>query len=472
MGERREIFGRRKNGEQFPAEASISKLEIAGGKIFTVVLRDITARKRIEAALAEERALLAQRVEERTAALSVANVELARAARLKDEFLAGMSHELRTPLNAILGLSEVLQEQVYGLLNEKQLKALCNIEESGRHLLALINDILDLSKIEAGKLELEIAPIPVESVCQASLRMINQSANRKQLKISSTFDSAVMTVQADGRRLKQILVNLLSNAVKFSPDKGAVGLEVNGNAEHGLVHFTVWDTGIGIAQKDLEQLFQPFVQLNATLSRPYPGTGLGLALVHRMIELHGGSVAVESEPGKGSRFTVSLPWQEQAEPIIKAEELVTPRKPLIHHVLTNAASPASADQPVILLAEDNESNIKTLSDYLLFRNYRLVIARDGNEAIARARQERPHVILMDLQMPDMDGLEATRRIRADAKMGTIPIIALTALAMPGDREKCMQAGANDYLSKPISLKGLVKAIESQIHESSKRQVVN
>ncbi len=397
---------------------------------------------------------------------------MARAARLKDEFLASMSHELRTPLNAILGLSEALQEEVYGPLSEKQFKSLHRIEESGRHLLALINDILDVSKIEAGKLELEIGPVSVESVCRASLGLIKQTAHKKQLKVSSTFDSQVTTIQADGRRLKQILVNLLSNAVNFTPEGGTIGLEVVGDAENEAVHLTVWDTGIGISQEDLPRLFQPFVQLDSSLSRQYAGTGLGLALVHRMAEMHRGSVSMESQKGEGSRFTVSLPWRESVKdsrdkgPKLQDEGLSVTN-------LRSLTFQPSDLQPLILLAEDNEDNINTLLDYLQVKGYRVIVARNGHEAIERAREKRPDVILMDIQMPGMDGLEATRHIRADADASTglstglaaVPIIALTALAMPGDRERCLEAGANEYLSKPVSLRGLVKVIETQLNRN-------
>jgi len=446
------------------------------------VMLDITERKRVEAALEEERASLTRRVTERTAELSAANAELARAARLKDEFLASMSHELRTPLNAILGLSEALQEEVYGPLSEKQFKSLHRIEESGRHLLALINDILDVSKIEAGKLELEIGPVSVESVCRASLGLIKQTAHKKQLKVSSTFDSQVTTIQADGRRLKQILVNLLSNAVNFTPEGGTIGLEVVGDAENEAVHLTVWDTGIGISQEDLPRLFQPFVQLDSSLSRQYAGTGLGLALVHRMAEMHRGSVSMESQKGEGSRFTVSLPWRESVKdsrdkgPKLQDEGLsVTNLRSLTFQpfVLGPKDQGPSNLQPLILLAEDNEDNINTLLDYLQVKGYRVIVARNGHEAIERAREKRPDVILMDIQMPGMDGLEATRHIRADADASTglstglaaVPIIALTALAMPGDRERCLEAGANEYLSKPVSLRGLVKVIETQLNRN-------
>jgi len=404
-------------------------------------------------------------LQEQARDLTRTNAELGRAARLKDEFLASMSHELRTPLNAILGMSEVLCDGIYGLLNEQQLKSVRTIEESGRHLLDLINDILDVAKIEASKEELQLAPVSIKAICEASLGLIKQNALKKQLKVSSTLDSMVTVLRADERRLKQILVNLLTNAVKFTPEGGSVGLEVSGDMEREAVHFTVWDTGIGIAAEDMERLFQPFVQLNSSLSREHTGTGLGLSLVQRLTEMHGGGVLVESEVGKGSRFTVSLPWRE-ADRVRKAEEEGS------QYTEPREEPPTAGHRPsaVILLAEDNENGIYTFSEYLQVRGYRVIVARNGNEAVDLARGERPDVILMDIQMPGMDGLEATRQIRADADrvVASVPIIALTALAMFGDRERCLGAGANEYLSKPVSLRHLVDAIEVQIEESAER----
>jgi signal transduction histidine kinase/DNA-binding response OmpR family regulator len=443
-------------------EALALQVAVAGNNalLYQQAQHEIAERQRAEAALEKERVLLARRVEERTAELSAANAELARASRLKDEFLASMSHELRTPLNAVLGLSEALQEQVYGPLNEKQLKSLRTIEESGRHLLSLINDILDVSKIEAGKLGLEIASVSVEPICQASLRLIKQTAHKKQIEVIFTFDSAVTTIQADGRRLKQILVNLLSNAVKFTPEGGTVGLEVVGDTEREVVHFAIWDMGIGISQEEMEWLFQPFVQLDSSLSRQYTGTGLGLTLVRRLTELHGGGISLESEVGKGSRFTVSLPWPELGN--WGSGGVGDGRREDAADYLT---TPSSYSRFTILLVEDNEDNISTFSDYLRARGYRVVVAREGGEALARAREDRPELILMDIQMPGMDGLEATQRLRADASLADIPVIALTALAMPGDRERCLAAGANEYLSKPVSLKRLVQVIEVQLNRN-------
>lgn len=259
-------------------------------------------RRQAEEHLRSMNVVLAQRVVERTAALSAANRELAKAARLKDEFLASMSHELRTPLNAILGLSEALEEQVYGPMNERQLHSLHSITESGRHLLELMNDILDLSKIEAGKVDLQWAVVAVDMVCQDSLRLIQEAAQKKQLQVRYVCEQTVQTLMADERRLKQMLLNLLSNAVKFTPDGGTIGLEVTGHVETQEVHCTVWDTGIGIAAAEQERLFQPFVQLDSSLVRQHAGTGLGLSLVARLAKLHGGDALWPPFPACGRRF--------------------------------------------------------------------------------------------------------------------------------------------------------------------------
>ncbi len=460
---------------------------------------DITERKQVEAALTMERQTLARRVEERTADLSIANAELARAARLKDEFLASMSHELRTPLTGVLGLSEALQKNVYGELTPRQMHALKSIEESGRHLLSLINDILDLSKIEAGKVELEIRPVSLAGVCNESMLFIRQSAQKKSLKVSTSFASDVSQILADERRLKQILVNLLSNAVKFTPEGGSIGLEMCGHASDHCVEFTVWDTGIGIAEEDMPRLFKPFVQLDSSLSRAYNGTGLGLSLVLRMTELHGGSIAVTSEPGKGSRFSVYLPWnpedemlpvtgeenlddgerlQEVVQAYLKAERqrqdsrprLSQPEQPAALQPDDSLASfqggslpPATGGLPgsrgVVLLAEDNELTLNTISDFLKSCGFQVSAARNGQEALERAHELQPAVILMDIQMPVLDGLEATRRLRQAQDTQHTPVIALTALAMPGDRQRCLDAGANAYLSKPVNLESLVELIQ-------------
>jgi signal transduction histidine kinase len=244
-----------------------------------------------------------------TQELIAANAALTRAARLKDEFLASMSHELRTPLSAVLGFAEVLQDEAYGPLNDRQRQSLQHIAVSGRRLLDLINDILDLAALGAGKITLQLEPTALAPICQASMNRVMARAQQKRLSIAMTLDPAVPRLTVDARRVQQILENLLSNAVKFTPEGGAIGLEVAGDATRQAVDLIVWDTGIGIAQEQMPQLFQPFIQLDGRLARQYEGTGLGLALVARLVELHDGSVGVTSEVGRGSRFTVSLPWQ-------------------------------------------------------------------------------------------------------------------------------------------------------------------
>ncbi len=267
----------------------------------------LVARMLAQDALRDEHDSLALRVDERTAELRQANADLARAGRMKHEFLASMSHELRTPLNAVLGLSEALQERVYGPLTESQERSLRTIEESGRKLLGLINDILDLSKIEAGKLNLQKASVEVAGLCQSALHLVRPAAQEKGHALTLSVEPAGLRTYADSRRLKQILVNLLSNAVKFTDPGGSIALEAAGGP--GSVRFTVRDNGIGIAEADRPQLFKPFVQLDSSLARRHEGSGLGLALVGRLAELHGGKVELESEPGRGTTVSVTVPGE-------------------------------------------------------------------------------------------------------------------------------------------------------------------
>jgi PAS domain S-box-containing protein len=416
---------------------------------------DISERKLREAALQEERSQLAQKVDERTSELARANAELAKAARLKDDFLANVSHELRTPLTAILGLAEALLGEAQGPLTPKQHKALQTIEASGQHLLSLINELLDLARIEAGHMTIDIKEgVSIDAVCEGSLRFIKQIAQKKGVTLSCTTDRSGASLECDERRLKQVLINLLGNAVKFTPPGGAVGIEVVGDPSENVTRFTVWDTGIGIRKEDMSRLFQPFVQIDGSRTRPHGGTGLGLALSRRIVELHGGQVLAGSEPGKGSRFTVVLPWKI-GRPVAGSASPTDPASTDSPAPQPERAIPeAIAKTRRILLVEDNPDLAGMLADHLESRGHQVLSVRAGADAVDVAVHERPDLILMDIEMPQTDGYEAMRRIRAQPGLETTPILAVTALAMPGDRERCLAAGATDYVSKPLSLGSL------------------
>ncbi|MGD1904776.1 MAG: ATP-binding protein [Leptolyngbyaceae cyanobacterium] len=402
-----------------------------------------------------------QLLTQRNQQLAVSNLELARATRLKDEFLANMSHELRTPLTAILGMTEALLEQIFGDLNAQQLKPLRTIERSGQHLLELIDDILDLAKVEAGTLTIEPVSTQLIPLCQSSLTFVKQLANRKKIRLTEKWtDAPIPEVLLDERRIRQVLINLRNNAVKFTQEGGHVTLsmeltEPNAETDEYGLKFTVEDTGIGIEPSQLDRLFQPFMQVDSALNRQYTGTGLGLALVKRIVELHGGRVDVTSELGVGSCFTVALPYIVNAELPAATD----------HPDEEIAPAPQSPAGPLILLAEDNPDNIDVMQGYLAAKGYEVIIAKDGQAAVATAQAQVPDLILMDIQMPVMDGLEAIATIRRDETLKQVPIIALTALAMKGDQERCLAAGADDYLAKPVKLKQLIATMQALLADA-------
>lgn len=568
-----EVIATRKDGSTFHEGLSLT-LTDSGAAI--CVCRDITERKQVEF-----------KTRQANDQLLLANAELARATRLKDEFLANMSHELRTPLNAILGMTEGLQEEVFGEISDRQKKAITTIERSGKHLLELINDILDLSKIESGKLELEITPVAVSYLCESSLTFVRQQALKKNIRLTVQIPPKLPTITVDERRLRQVLINLLNNAVKFTPESGQVKLVVHVEQQpaHTALCFSVIDTGVGVAPEDQEKLFQPFVQIDSSLNRQHSGTGLGLALVQQLVELHQGTVTVTSDVGKGSCFTVRLPqalssnqaavlsqqsngdtstpdelqvlvigdsmvaaeqiaqylagygmrsviypyregaveeagkicpnliilniqlpnlsgWEvltqlksrprTQQIPVLvisvesersqglalgATEYLVEPfSRSQLHQAIDRlgqlqrhsqdalSVSPASKINPLILLAETNEANIATISSYLGSRGYRLVTARNSQECMAQVLAHHPDLILMDIQIPSMDGLRTIRQIRTHQPLQNTPILVLTALAMPSDREKCIAVGADEYLTKPVKLKQLLGTIQQLLEK--------
>lgn len=294
-----EIKNKKKNGEFYWVDTTIVPFLDEQNKPFQylAIRMDITERKEAE-----------HQLQTTNAQLAAVNLQLSHASRLKDEFLATMSHELRTPLNAILAMSDVMQNETFGALNEQQHQALGIIYRNGKHLLELINDILDLSKIEAGDLELERSPVSVPELCEHCLNCVKKLATQKNIQLSFHIEAVTEAVEVDERRIRQVLINLLNNAVKFTPENGQIRLEVRGNQLEQKISFSVIDTGIGISVENQTKLFKVFRQVDSRLSRRYGGTGLGLILVKKLVELHGGTVNVESQEGKGSCFTVTLPW--------------------------------------------------------------------------------------------------------------------------------------------------------------------
>lgn len=417
-----------------------------------------------------ERQQAQQQLTERNEQLAISNEELARATRLKDEFLANMSHELRTPLNAILGMTEGLEEGIFGNVSDSQINALKTIERSGSHLLELINDILDVAKIESGQIELEYSTVSVESLCQSSLAFIKQQAFKKRIQLHTKFPKQIPELNVDQRRIRQVLINLLNNAVKFTPEDGSIILEatvqpLDANAKlnnpdiQGYLRIAITDTGIGISAESIGKLFQPFIQIDSALNRQYQGTGLGLALVKRIVEMHGGQVILTSEIGVGSCFMIDIPYTDMLPDLSKSNQNT-------NSTTFNQTGMQSSRAAQILLVEDNEANIMTISSYLTAKGYEIILASNGQEALDTVQSLQPDLILMDIQMPIMDGLEATQKIRQLPAFAKTPIVALTALAMKSDIERCLAAGATSYLSKPIKLRELATTIHSLLNSDS------
>ncbi|MEH1799182.1 hybrid histidine kinase/response regulator HrmK [Nostoc sp.] len=376
--------------------------------------------------------------------LSNSNQELERTNQLKNQFLANTSHEIRTPLSSIIGFTHLLLAQGYEPSRERQQDYLNIIQSSGKHLLALINDILDLSKIEANQLEVQWERVDVPLLCSNVLALVKEKAANKGLKLCLELKPDITTLVADPLRLKQMLLNLLFNALKFT-SKGSVGLEV---APKGVfVHFTVWDTGTGISKEDQVQLFQPYFQIAKAVADGVEGTGLGLAVTQKLAQIHGGSVKVESEVDRGSRFTLVLPLKQEVgvganEGDEGGEEAKFSSSPL-------PFTPSSSVE--ILLVENDLPNANLIQIYLRKLGYQVTWVKNANEMWEALTQLEPVVILMDICLADANGLNLVQQLREHPQYRTIPVIVQTAMAMKGDRETCLAAGVNDYISKPIDL---------------------
>jgi signal transduction histidine kinase len=362
-----------------------------------------------------------------------------------DDFVATIGYEFRNPLNGILGMSETLLEEVFGPMNERQLNAVSTIDRSGWYLLGLINNMVDLSKIQVGKLELEISTVAVAELCNSSIAFVKHHAIQKQVKLDLLVPDESVIIAADFQRMRQITIDLLDRAIDSTPAGGKVEL-IATKLDNGI-QLSILDTS-----KDLSQAKIPTANAERRI-------GFGLMLVQPIVDLHGGSLDYRSEIGRGSRVDIFLP-ETRSNISIDRDYPAT-----VEYLTTSTESIARdlTEPPLILIAEDNELNINTIASYLTAKGYRPIIAQDGRAAIDLAQANHPDLILMDIQMPGMDGLEAITLMRQDARLADTPIIAITALAMDGDRERTIAAGANDYMTKPVRLKELNLKIQELLN---------
>jgi signal transduction histidine kinase/ActR/RegA family two-component response regulator len=394
--------------------------------------------------------LLEQRIRQRTEELEEAMLRAQAANEAKSEFLANMSHELRTPMAGILGMLDVTLESDLPDEHRDQLET---AQRCAYSLLALLNDILDLSKIESGRMGLEKIPFDVRIVLQDCVRSFQPRADDAGIDLVCDVAPAVPDeVLGDPLRLRQIFANLLSNAIKFTV-KGHIRVTLDATPvtdSEVRMRFSVEDTGIGIPAEKLPLIFEKFTQVDGSVSRKFGGTGLGLAITRKLVEMHQGEIGVESEPGKGSTFTVNL-------------RCTVPQPAKAH---AKASRPGAAKEsrdgsPArVLVVEDNQVNQKVVTTVLRKRGFTVELANNGVEALELLeRDDAFRLVIMDVQMPVMDGLEATRRIRLNPKWQNLPILAMTAHAMNGDREKCLSAGMNGYISKPVHPSHLISVMD-------------
>lgn len=387
--------------------------------------------------------LLNQELNKQVDELMRSQQQISEALKARSEFLAKVSHELRTPLSGMIGTTELL----LGMPLTAEQRELTNIAlESANSLLGLINEILDFSKIDARKLHIECIPFDLHLAIETAVYSMRAKANKKHLTLMTFIAPDVpVKVQGDPGRLRQIMINLIDNAVKFT-ESGKVLIQIAvDHDDRPLVRFSVTDTGIGISSEQSERLFQPFVQADGSTTRRYGGTGLGLSICKSLVDLMSGKIGLLSSPGKGSTFWFALPLEDVSDTEPEYVEPVEMQK------ITT-----SAKTSVILLAEDNPVNARLAVLQLKRLGYQADVAGTGREAVDAVAKRQYALVLMDIQMPDMDGFEATNAIRkAEILNGLhVPIVATTAHAMPGDREKCIAAGMDDYLTKPLALEAL------------------
>jgi PAS domain S-box-containing protein len=456
-----ELANVRKDGTRFPAVVSIAALQNAQDAIIGYLLigTDDTARKRAKA----ERDVSELNKTEQT--LQLRNADLENANRMKSEFLAKMSHELRTPLNAIIGFSELLRDGLTGPMSDEQRGLISDIFNSGKHLLSVINDILDLSKVEAGKMTLDLDSIEVSSLFTNSLSIVRERAATHRIRLSTNTGANLGSIHADVRKVKQIAYNLLSNAVKFTADGGEVKLHATtvARADVGrtsgarpsrsfplaasefttFLRITVTDSGIGVSPEGLDRLFQPFSQIDTTLAREFDGTGLGLVIVKVLAELHGGTVAVESTVGAGSCFTVWLPLRVAAGVIHAA----IPPAPTRAEPLGGART--------ALVIEDDFKAANLIRMQLESEGFSVVHAASAEAGLVLAIQQPLSLITLDIMLPNMDGWEFLRRLKRVPELRAIPVVIISITA---DRQKGIALGAAAVMQKPLSRRELYESL--------------
>ncbi|AFM26206.1 response regulator [Desulfomonile tiedjei] len=380
----------------------------------------------------------------------------------KTDFLTNMSHELRTPLNAIIGFSELLLDHSAGEINDEQSLYLGDVLDSAHYLLDLINGILDLAKVEAGKMELEASELQVVQLIEHSLTMIREKATKHGLSISLNVDCGLedLEIQADEVKLKQIMYNLLSNAAKFTPDGGAISVGLRRTEDEVIVSVT--DTGIGLKAEDRERIFQMFEQVDSSYTRSEAGTGIGLALTKSLVNLHGGGIWVESEgEGRGSAFHFTIPI---VEPQSNTPNSFLPG-PGVYETISSHTNNLSTPS-TILAVEDVERNLNLMSAILRKSGHRVIQSRNAEDGLLLAKIEKPDLILMDIELPAMDGLTAVRALKQSPETAAIPVVAVTARAMAADEEECLATGCAAYISKPFDFRVLRQVIRDLLRRTS------